>query len=48
MAVKPPMLETLDDRQLAEAARGNSAAFGVLYDRHFDRIYRLMSSHTGN
>jgi len=48
MAVKPAMLETLDDRQLAEAARRNSAAFGVLYDRYFARVYRLVSAHTGN
>ena len=31
-----------------EAARRNSAAFGVLYDRYFARIYRLVSAHTGN
>src|SRR5207248_1200861 len=47
-AVKPPMLDILDDRQLAQSARRNPDAFGVLYDRYFARIYRLVSAHTQN
>jgi len=42
------MLDILDDRQLAQSARRNPDAFGVLYDRYFARIYRLVSAHTQN
>jgi len=42
------MLDILDNRQLAQSARRNPDAFGVLYDRYFARIYRLVSAHTQN
>jgi sigma-70-like protein len=45
MADKPPMLDTLDDRQLVEAARRNPDAFGVLFHRYFAPVYRLVSAH---
>lgn len=45
----PPSIDTLDDTALIERARRRDAvAFGVLYERHLDRIYRYVVYRTGS
>ena len=41
-------LQTLTDDELAERARTDSNAFGVLYDRHVKRIYNYVHYRTGS
>lgn len=38
----------MDDDALAGLARENRAAFGELYSRYFDRVYRYHLAHTGS
>jgi RNA polymerase sigma-70 factor (ECF subfamily) len=44
-----PSLETLDDTALIKRARQRDAvAFGILYERHIDRVYRYIAYRTTN
>jgi RNA polymerase sigma-70 factor (ECF subfamily) len=42
------VLELNDDLVLAQAARGDNEAFGVLYERYVGRIYNYIYYRTGN
>ncbi|MEK6222978.1 MAG: sigma-70 family RNA polymerase sigma factor [Chloroflexota bacterium] len=42
------LLDLTDEEALALAAKGDSEAFGVLYDRYIDRIYNYIFYRTGN
>ncbi|HEX2912485.1 MAG TPA: sigma-70 family RNA polymerase sigma factor [Chloroflexia bacterium] len=39
--------ELTEEQQLVETARHNPEAFGLVYDRYFDRIYSYAYNHTG-
>lgn len=43
-----PDFTTYSDVELVAAARDNSEAFGVLYERYVDKIYRYIYYRTGN
>ncbi len=48
-ADSPPSPETIDDSTLISYARQrDTAAFGLLYERYLDRVYRYISYRTGN
>jgi RNA polymerase sigma-70 factor (ECF subfamily) len=41
-------LTQLSDTELVEVAKGNKEAFGVLYERYVEKIYRYIYYRTGN
>lgn len=45
---KQPDLTKLDDSELVELAKASKEAFGVLYERYVDKIYRYIYYRTGN
>lgn len=40
-------IKTLSDSQLVQLAKTDEYAFGVLYDRHFEAVYRFVYSRVG-
>ena len=40
--------ERHDESALIERAKSDSEAFGILYEKHFDRIYNYIYYRTGN
>jgi len=45
---KEPDLSTLSDPELVELAKENKVAFGVLYVRYVEKIYKYIYYRTGN
>lgn len=45
---KEPDLSTLSDPELVELAKENKVAFGVLYERYVEKIYKYIYYRTGN
>ena len=43
-----PELDQKDDEILAQALQGDKDAFGLIYERHVDRIYSYIFYRTGN